>query len=42
MADKQRIKELENELRLLRLVNQRQRQALKNLIKALNAQGGYS
>jgi hypothetical protein len=37
----ERVKELERELRLLKLVNQRQRSAIKHLIKALTAQGGY-
>lgn len=36
-----RIKDLERELRAQKLVNQRQRNAIKNLIKALSAQGGY-
>lgn len=41
MSDQERIKELERELRLQKLVNERQRNAIKHLIKALSAQGGY-
>jgi len=37
----EQIKKLNQELRQLRLVNQRQRSAIKHLIKALTAQGGY-
>ena len=36
-----RIKDLERELRMQKLVNERQRAAIKNLNKALSALGGY-